>query len=158
MIDWSAMVAQAVAKLPETGPKSADSDPTARNIAPCPDKLGTAETRATTGFAGGRSEFPTDPTQNIEAKDQGREICTPSSFIEPAGGTDCGGIAPRQTPADGQSKRCLTCAHRRRPGLSEGYCAGRDDLTPAYTLGHPLRQCPPDDGAGCTAWRLHPYQ
>ncbi len=52
---------------------------------------------------------------------------------------------------------CATCAHRRRPGLSGGYCAGRDDLPPAYTLSHPLRQCPPDDGADCPAWRQHPH-
>lgn len=52
---------------------------------------------------------------------------------------------------------CKTCRHLHRPGLSDGHCGGRDDLPPAYTPGHPLRQLPEDGGASCAAWRLHPY-
>ena len=38
---------------------------------------------------------------------------------------------------------CSTCRHRKRPGLSAGYCGGgRDDLPGAYGLHHPLRQLP----------------
>lgn len=50
---------------------------------------------------------------------------------------------------------CETCRHRRRPG---GYpapflCGARDDLPPAYGDGHPLRQLPDDNGAGCDLWK-----
>ncbi|MBS0354451.1 MAG: hypothetical protein JSR83_11190 [Proteobacteria bacterium] len=50
------------------------------------------------------------------------------------------------------SSSCRTCHHLRRPGLSAGYCGGRDDLPPAYTAGHPLRRLPDDGGASCTTW------
>ena len=45
---------------------------------------------------------------------------------------------------------CSTCRHRKRPGLSAGYCGGgRDDLPAAYGAHHPLRQLPADQGANC---------
>ena len=53
---------------------------------------------------------------------------------------------------------CATCAHRARPGLSDGYCGApgrRDDLAPAYGPGHPLRKLPGDQGASCKEWRAH---
>lgn len=49
---------------------------------------------------------------------------------------------------------CRTCRHIARPGLSPGYCGGRDDLPPAYTAGHPLRRLPADGGATCTTWEI----
>lgn len=49
---------------------------------------------------------------------------------------------------------CKTCRHLKRPGLSAGYCGGRDDLPPAYTPGHPLRRLPNDGGASCATWEL----
>lgn len=47
---------------------------------------------------------------------------------------------------------CGTCRHIRRPGIANRYCAGRDDLLPAYGDGHPLRQLPADQGANCERW------
>ena len=44
---------------------------------------------------------------------------------------------------------CPHCTHFRRPGLSAGYCGGREDLPPAYGANHPLRQLPADKGASC---------
>lgn len=47
------------------------------------------------------------------------------------------------------ARGCSTCRHRRRPGLSAGYCGGgRDDLPGAYGLHHPLRKLPDDQGEG----------
>jgi hypothetical protein len=45
--------------------------------------------------------------------------------------------------------RCRRCRHFRRPGLSDGYCTGRDDLPHAYGFMHRL---PDDGGAGCGAF------
>lgn len=47
--------------------------------------------------------------------------------------------------------RCRRCAHFRRPGASDGYCVGRDDLPHAYGL---LRHIPSDGGAWCSIFRL----
>ena len=55
-----------------------------------------------------------------------------------------------QKPA---ARGCSTCRHRKRPGLSPGYCSGRDDLPSAYGLHHPLRRLPADQGAACPLWR-----
>lgn len=41
---------------------------------------------------------------------------------------------------------CPRCRHFRRPGQSEGYCTGRDDLPPVYGL---MRELPDDGGARC---------
>ena len=53
------------------------------------------------------------------------------------------------------ARGCKSCRHRRRPGLSAGYCSGRDDLPGAYGLHHPLRKLPDDQGATCTSYRPH---
>ena len=51
---------------------------------------------------------------------------------------------------------CKSCRHRRRPGLSAGYCGGgRDDLPGAYGLHHPLGKLPDDQGVACTSYRPH---
>ena len=63
----------------------------------------------------------------------------------------------RQSAQDSAQKSatsCRTCRHLKRPGLSAGYCGGRDDLPSAYTAGHPLRRLPDDGGASCTTWEL----
>lgn len=54
--------------------------------------------------------------------------------------------------------RCRWCALLRKPGRAPGYCASADrpDLLPAYGLHYPLRRLPADQGASCTAYRLHP--
>lgn len=58
----------------------------------------------------------------------------------------------RQSAARG----CSTCRHRRRPGLSAGYCGGgRGDLPAAYGLHHPLRKLPADQGASCASYLPH---
>jgi len=44
---------------------------------------------------------------------------------------------------------CRRCRHFRRPGLSDGYCTGRDDLPRAYGLLHEL---PDDEGMRCDAF------
>jgi len=83
-----------------------------------------------------------------EARVREDEKHNPSSFEEPAGGGFQGQLAPHK-------RGCRTCAHLRRPGLSDGHCAGREDLPPAYTPEHPLRRLPADGGEGCTSWLLH---
>lgn len=47
---------------------------------------------------------------------------------------------------------CKTCRHLASPGFSSGYCAGRDDLPPAYGINHPLRKLPEDSGVTCGEW------
>lgn len=52
---------------------------------------------------------------------------------------------------------CRDCAHFRRPGKSDGYCAGdREDLPRAYGDHHPLRKLPEDGGENCAAYTLKP--
>lgn len=54
------------------------------------------------------------------------------------------------------TRGCSTCLHRKRPGLSMGYCGGgRDDLPGAYGLHHPLGKLPDDQGVACTSYRPH---
>ena len=48
---------------------------------------------------------------------------------------------------------CRDCEHFARPGKSDGYCAGRDDLPLAYGINHPLHKLPDDGGASCNQWR-----
>lgn len=48
---------------------------------------------------------------------------------------------------------CVECQHFARPGKSDGYCGGRDDLPPAYGANHPLRKLPADGGASCNQWK-----
>lgn len=48
---------------------------------------------------------------------------------------------------------CKTCRHRKRPGLSAGYCSGRGDLPGAYGVHHPLRKLPADMGEGCASYQ-----
>lgn len=56
-------------------------------------------------------------------------------------------------PVVGTAKACQCCQHYTRPGMSEGYCGGRDDLPRAYGLNHPLRRLPADRGASCDQWQ-----
>lgn len=52
------------------------------------------------------------------------------------------------------ARNCSTCRHRKRPGLSAGYCgSGRDDLPAAYGDHHPLRKLPADQGASCASYK-----
>lgn len=54
------------------------------------------------------------------------------------------------------ARGCSMCRHRRRPGLSAGYCGGgRDDLSGAYGLHHPLRKLPDDQGESCASYLPH---
>lgn len=59
----------------------------------------------------------------------------------------------QQSVQQSAARNCSTCRHRKRPGLSAGYCGGgRDDLPPAYGLHHPLRKLPDDQGASCASY------
>ena len=54
------------------------------------------------------------------------------------------------------ARGCKSCRHRKRPGLSSGYCGGgRDDLLGAYGEHHPLRKLPDDQGGSCTSYYPH---
>jgi hypothetical protein len=54
------------------------------------------------------------------------------------------------------ARGCSTCRHRKRPGLSAGYCGGgRDDLLGAYGEHHPLRKLPDDQGESCASYLPH---
>jgi hypothetical protein len=49
--------------------------------------------------------------------------------------------------------RCYRCRHFARPGLSNGYCAGRSDLPHAYGFMHFL---PANSGATCDDFKEEP--
>jgi len=55
-------------------------------------------------------------------------------------------------PVVGTVMACQCCQHYTRPGKSDGYCGGRDDLAPAYGVNHPLRRLPVNRGASCDHW------
>ncbi len=154
MIDWAALVADSALYLPKNEAKGPCSDSTDRNKPIFSDNVGTAETRANTGFQGDCSDVPSVPHDFEWSRVSEDEKYNPSSFLEPVGGGVQGQSAPHKTTLE---PACRTCAHFRRPGLSDGYCGGRDDLPHAYTPGHPLRKLPDDGGASCAAWLLHPY-
>lgn len=64
-------------------------------------------------------------------------------------GTRCGELVH-----DVMARSCARCFHRRRPGLSVGYCgSGRADLLPAYGENHPLRKLPSDRGRDWSHWQ-----
>lgn len=70
---------------------------------------------------------PAVPTVFERARECEDEKHNPSSFLEPVGGGVQGQSAPHKTTLE---PACRTCAHFRRPGLSDGYCCERDDLPP----------------------------
>ena len=77
----------------------------------------------------------------------------PSSFSQPVEDGVGDACAPEKI---GFIPSCSCCAHRMRPGLSDGLCGGdREDLPYAFTPGHPLRRLPLDGGADCPKWGLH---
>lgn len=57
-------------------------------------------------------------------------------------------------PVHDQNKDCGYCKHFRRPGLSNGYCTGRDDLPRPYGDDHPFRTLPADQGRGCAVFEF----
>ncbi|GEC97639.1 hypothetical protein ZRA01_37120 [Zoogloea ramigera] len=154
MIDWASLVADCAAEQaenPDFGPVF-------------PQKVGTDSgevgTKTTSQAIEKKHVFESVPTvpsvptvfeRTRVSEDEKNNLL---SFPEPGGGGVQRQSAPHKTTLE---TSCRTCAHFRRPGLSDGYCCERDDLPPAYTPGHPLRKLPDDGGASCTAWRLHPY-
>lgn len=112
------------------------------------------ESRGSVGFEG----TPPAPFQKIE----GAKAANDSAQKQPldhVADPQPDDAAPRQSErqsaqdsAQKSATSCRTCRHLKRPGLSAGYCGGRDDLPSAYTAGHPLRRLPDDDGASCTTW------
>ena len=153
MIDWSALVADSAPNLPNDEAKPPCSDPTNRNKPHKSEKVGTPETLSGIGFDGFCSDVPIVPKVFERSRVEEHENNNPSSFIKPVEGGVERQSAPHKTTC---KTSCKTCAHLYRPGLSDGHCGGRDDLPFAYTSGHPLRQLPPDGGASCAAWRIHP--
>ena len=153
MIDWSALVADSAPNLPENEANSPCSYTPRRNKPAFSEIVGTAVTRAPSGLEGLCSDVPSVPHVFERGRVDEHKKRNPSSFIEPAGGGFEGQSAPHKTPVE---PACRTCAHRHRPGLSDGYCGSRSDLPPAYTSGHPLHQLPDDGGANCSDWTLHP--
>ncbi len=153
MIDWSALVANSTPKTPEN-----------TDLAPLfPQKVGTnrggvgtdfySQVIETELFLNSVPTVPAVPTVLEEARVSEQEKSNPLSFSKPAGGEVKEQFAPHKTTFE---TSCKTCAHMYRPGLSDGHCGGRDDLPYAYSPGHPLRKLPPDGGASCQTWALHP--
>lgn len=145
MINWLEIVDSAL-KTPDSHQKSGNQG----------GRVGTNNTHQDTDLKRNLSlgsHFPTFPTATEEGREDRYEKCNPSSFKTPAGGGVTDESAPHEEPIE---HACLSCDHFRRPGLSDGFCAGgREDLPPAYTPGHPLRRRPDDAGANCPNWVQH---
>lgn len=153
VIDWAALVGDSAEKLPNNEAKMTCSESSGRNIGLV---VGTEINPQTTDkyeFLSSCSDVPTVPSDFERERVEESENSNPMASYVPAGGGAQGQSAPHKTPIE---PACQTCTHRRRPGLSDGYCGERADLPPAYTSGHPLNQLPADGGASCTAWVLHP--
>lgn len=153
MIDWAALVADLDQNLPKNEAKPSCSDKTCPNKPQNSENVRTAESRTLPVS----SEF-VRTCRTVRTTFEGPRVDeyennNPSSFVEPVGDGIEGQSAPHKKACESS---CRTCAHFRRPGLSDGHCGGRDDLPFAYTPGHPLRQLPADGGADCSAWQLHP--
>lgn len=100
-----------------------------------------------------RSPVPPVPMGLEGTRKDEHENTSLLSFVEPVGGGVDDACAPDKT---GLASSCSCCAHRMRPGLSDGLCGGdREDLPYAFTPGHPLRRLPLDGGADCPKWGLH---
>ncbi len=126
------------------------SESDGRNTVQKSDHVGTAESRASTAFAGFVPTGPTFPTGLEGRREETSKNSTPSSLKNSDGGGAEEGFAPW---GETHETTCLTCRHFARPGLADGLCGGgRDDLPPAYGPLHPLRQLPPDRGANCPVW------
>jgi hypothetical protein len=154
MIDWSALVASALPISAENTPKPGCSHTACGNKGGDGQNVGTLQSIEDKGVSGFVPTVPTVPTTFKEVRVESAGNANPLSFLKPAGGGVEGQSAPHKKACE---PSCPTCAHLGRPGLSDGHCGGRDDLPPAYGPGHPLRQLPPDGGANCPAWRIHPY-
>jgi len=99
-----------------------------------------------------RAVFPDD-------NDVDRSEALAAALADPDGALLCyRTIAKNQgiaiaAPVVGTVKACPDCQHFARPGKSDGYCSGRDDLPLAYGPGHPLRRLPADNGESCAEYR-----
>ena len=77
-------------------------------------------------------------------------------LLDKAGARQSSQQSTQQSAQQSAAWGCSTCRHRKRPGLSSGYCGGgRDDLLGAYGEHHPLRKLPDDEGASCTIYNPH---
>lgn len=100
------------------------------------------------------SHVPSVPIVFEEERKEKHENSIHTSFNVPGGGGPPGKSAPAKVT---HLPACRSCAHFARPGLSDGLCGGRPDLPPAFGPEHPLRRLPPNHGADCHAWALHPF-
>lgn len=152
-IDWASLVANS---SPETAESPRCDDLFRQKVGTESEGVGTEGTQQSIESKKVSDYVPTVPTvPSVFERERGSEYekFNHSSFLEPVGGGLQRQSAPHKTTTACPS--CKTCAHRLRPGLSDGLCSGRNDLPLAYTPGHPLRQLPADGGASCTTWRLH---
>lgn len=150
MIDWADLVASAVAGSPgneaESGcPRPASGD--TGTEAGTETDLQAIEKKA---FADSCPRVPAVPVLFEHDWDRHANIAPRDRLRVSGGGEVTKNSAPEWIDAE---RGCRTCVHRRRPGLSDGYCGGdRTDLPPAYGVGHPLRVLPSDSGAECGQW------
>ena len=96
--------------------------------------------------------------EKIHAAIDGEKVVTESTSTTAEPITDMPAKPLASFQADSDVDRnivtmCPDCQHFARPGLSAGYCSGRDDLPLAYGDNHPLRRLPADRGASCDQWQ-----
>lgn len=86
----------------------------------------------------------------LDAKDEGLLLCW-ARWLAGLAARDLSEAVSFTVPV-ATPRACSSCQHRARPGLSAGYCSGREDLARAYGHNHPLRVLPPDGGVSCNRW------
>jgi len=155
IVDWSALLDQIDAPAPSKALESGFVPPVSGNISEAVGTFSSSHLIVSNDVFCSVPTVPTVPPLLEEHGTEALEKPIPYEFKKPDGGEVEGQSAPHKSPVE---TSCGTCAHLCRPGLSDGHCGGRDDLPPAYTPGHPLRQLPDDGGANCSAWRLHPFR
>lgn len=142
MLDWSGIVAAAMHETQGIEPEGGCSYSESRNKGTDVGTENEMQAIEVKQLHGSCSDVPTVPHVFDKAK-----VRNVSSRESDAGGwSDQEAVAPESGRA---VRGCRACAWLRRPGLSGGYCAGRDDLPRAYGQHHPLRRLPDDGGMGC---------
>lgn len=82
------------------------------------------------------------------AADDAEAVLTWSRWLAKLALQDLMASADPAKPAE-VKRSCSECQHMGKPGRSDGYCSGREDLAHVYGKNHPLHVLPADGGASC---------
>lgn len=150
--DWSVLVAAALSGSAEIDLEEPCSPASSGNTASGWGTENTHQAADLKEIAKPCSHVPTVPGFFERPSPHACDTGTRDATNVPGGGGDEANRAPGK---EGFEPSCKTCAHLRRPGLSDGYCTQYVGQPRAYSDGHPLWQCAPHEGRACGSWLLH---